>query len=63
VKDRTADTSLGLGAELLSLQFAVNHPYIGGVVKQHGHLSLSRVFQAGHYGQPTYTSNFFLTSY
>ena len=62
-----ADYDAGLGVEQLSLQanwtgaaayreagyeeIVVNSSYVGGVVKQHGGLSFSRVFQAGHDGQ------------
>jgi carboxypeptidase D len=29
-----------------------NHTYIGGLVRQHGNLSFTRVFDAGHAGKP-----------
>lgn len=64
----------GLGGEQISLaiqssssasfraagyaSISTNGSYIGGVVRQHGNLSFSRVFDAGHQGMPR--SLFFL---
>jgi hypothetical protein len=58
----------GLGGEQISLaiqsssstgfrasgyaSISTNDSYIGGVVRQHGNLSFSRVFDAGHQGKP-----------